>query len=188
MNVASGPSALPGDLATDRYFEEVYAQLRALAGSYLKQERPEHTLQPTALVNEAYVRLREATSAYGDRHHFLALAARAMRQILIESARRRRAEKRRGQKVTLDDGLLSTDPRCVDLLALDDALGELTRVDEQRARIVELRFFAGLSCEEVADVLGVSSRTVVRQWRSSRAFLLQQIAEEDEETNRVARR
>ncbi len=172
----SGGASSGRSAKTDRYFLEVYSQLRALAGSYLQQERPEHTLQPTALVNEAYVRLRHAAhGGFADHRHFLAMAARAMRQILIESARLRRADKRRGQKVTLDEGLLASDPRSVDLLALDDALEALSRVDEKRARIVELRFFAGLSCEEAAEVLKMSSRSVVRQWRSSRAFLLQRI-------------
>lgn len=162
--------------AADRQFEEVYAHLRALAGSYLRSERRGHTLQPTALVNEVYLRLRGATPEdLRDRGHFLAIAARAMRQVLIDSARRQLADKRSRQEVTLDEDLLGTESQPLDVLALDRALEELSRVDEQRARIVELRFFAGLSCEEIGDVLGVSSRTVVRQWRSSRAFLLRRL-------------
>lgn len=164
------------DLETDHHFREVYSELRALAGSYLRKERSAHTLQPTALVHEAYVRLRRSASDSADRRHFMAQAARAMRQILIESARRRRADKRRGQKVTLDEDLLGSEPLSLDLLALDAALEELAEVAEERARIVELRFFAGMSCEEAADVLGLSARTVIRQWRSSRAFLLRRLA------------
>lgn len=98
-----------------------------------------------------------------------------MRQVLIDSARQQLADKRRRQEVTLEEDLLGTERRPLDVLALNKALEDLSRVDEQRARIVELRFFAGLSCEETAEVFGVSSRTVVRQWRSSRAFLLQRL-------------
>jgi RNA polymerase sigma factor (TIGR02999 family) len=173
-----GPRVSPAGESgvADRHFEEVYSHLRALAGSYLRSERPGHTLQPTAVVNEAYLRLRGATpDDLCDRGHFLAVASRAMRQVLIDSARRQLADKRRRREVTLEEDLLGTEPRPLDVLALDRALEELAGVDEQRARIVELRFFAGLSCEETADVLGVSPRTVVRQWRSSRAFLLRRL-------------
>ncbi len=163
-------------VVVDRHFNEVYSHLRALAGLYLRGERHGHTLQPTALVNEAYLRLQSATpEAFCDRSHFLAIAARAMRQVLIDSARQQLADKRRRQEVTLEEDLLGTERRPLDVLALNKALEDLSRVDEQRARIVELRFFAGLSCEETAEVFGVSSRTVVRQWRSSRAFLLQRL-------------
>ncbi len=166
----------PDNNVSDRYFAEVYSHLRALAGSYLRRERAGHTLQPTALVNEAYLRLQNASADdIPDRGKFLALAARAMRQVLIDSARRQQADKRQGQAVTLEEGLLGTAPQTLDLLALDRALEELSALDEQRARIVELRFFAGLSCEETAEVLGISARTVVRQWRSSRAFLLHRL-------------
>jgi RNA polymerase sigma factor (TIGR02999 family) len=175
---ASDPT--PADPACSRpadvYFLEVYKHLRALAGSYLRRERAAHTLQPTALVNEAYLRLRDAAADdLPDRAKFMALAARAMRQVLIDSARRHQADKRQRQEVTFEEEILGAEPQNVDVLALDDALEELARLDGQRARIVELRFFAGLSCDEVAEALGVSSRTVVRQWRSSRAFLLQRI-------------
>ncbi len=160
----------------DRYFTQVYSHLRALAGSLLRHERAGHTLQPTALVNEAYLRLQNAAANdLPDRGKFLAIAARAMRQVLIDSARKQLADKRRRRVVTFEEHLLGTTPRTLDMLALDKALDALSRVDEQRTRIVELLFFAGLSCEETANVLSVSSRTVVRQWRSSRAFLLQRL-------------
>lgn len=174
----TAPEAAPPPAApvADRYFAEVYYHLRALAGSYLRRERPGHTLQPTALVNEAYLRLRtSAVEDLSDRGHFMAIAARAMRQVLIDSARHQRAGKRQGERVTLDEGLLGRESQAIDLLALDDALAELSEIDEQRARIVELRFFTGLSCEETAEILGVSLRTVMRRWRSSRAFLLQRV-------------
>lgn len=175
---ASDPA--PADPCDDRpadvYFEAVYARLRALAGSYLRRERAGHTLQPTALVNEAYLRLKDATpDDLSNRGKFMAIAARAMRQVLIDSARRHLADKRRRNEVTLEENVLGAAPQSVDVLALDEALKQLARLDEQRTRIVELRFFAGLSCDETAEVLGVSPRTVVRQWRSSRAFLLSRL-------------
>lgn len=174
------PDPAPSDQRRSRpadvYFQDVYARLRALAGSYLRRERAGHTLQPTALVNEAYLRLRDAAEDdLPDRGKFMAIAARAMRQVLIDSARRQQADKRQRYDVTLEEGLLGDMPPTLDVLVLDEALEALARVDEQRARLVELRFFAGLSCEETAEVLGVSPRTVIRQWRSSRAFLLQRM-------------
>ena len=173
-NAAAEPA--PEAQAASELFSEVYGQLRALAGSYLRRERAAHTLQPTALVHEAFLRLQDlAGEDAPERGRFLAIAALAMRQVLVDSARRRLAEKRQKHTVTLEEGLLGTDPQTVDLLALDRALDDLAEVEPQRARIVELRFFIGLSCEETADVLGVSPRTVVRQWRSSRAFLLQRL-------------
>lgn len=162
---------------SDRHFIEVYSQLKALAGSYLRHERAGHTLlQPTALVHEVYLRLRDAApDDMTERGRFLALAARAMRQVLIDSARRQLADKRQGRAVTLEEDLLGETPQTVDLIALDEALRELSLIDEQRTRIVELRFFTGLSCEETAEILDVSPRTVVRQWRSARAFLLHRL-------------
>lgn len=168
------PEPIP-DPSSDRHFDEVYSHLRALAASYLRNERKGHTLQPTALVHEAYLRLRASSFETADRGHFLAVAARAMRQVLIDSARRVRAGKREGQQVTLDEGLLGAAPRTLDLLALDDALAELAEIDPDRVRVVELRFFAGLSCDETAEVLDISRRSVQRRWRSSRAFLLRRL-------------
>lgn len=165
-----------GAAERDALFEATYAELRRLAASFLRSERPTHTLQPTGLVNEAYLRLsRASTVAVGDRAHFVGIAVRAMRQILVDHARRHRALKRSGQTLTLHEGMLGDDPTNIDLLALDQALERLGQLDARRARIVELRFFGGLECEEVAQQLGISSRTVVRQWRSSRAFLLREL-------------
>lgn len=160
----------------DRAFAEVYSHLRALAGSCLRNERAGHTLQPTALVHEAYLRLQKANSdIFKDRGKFLAVAARAMRQVLIDSARKQQANKRQHHVVTLTENVLGPAPQNLNLMDLERALVELAGIDEQRARIVELRFFVGLSCEETAEVLGTSPRTVVRQWRSSRAFLLHRL-------------
>lgn len=163
--------------SADELFAQIYDELRRLAASYLRGERPDHSLQPTALVNEVYLRLRNARShTYADREHFLATAARAMRQVLVDHARRRGAKKRRGQTVTLRDGLLGREHQALDFLALDQALRSLTALDSDRAQIVELRFFGGLTVDEVAGVVGKSRRTVLRQWRSSRAFLLRELA------------
>lgn len=165
-------------LEQDALFEATYAELRRLAASFLRSERPTHTLQPTSLVNEAYLRLRRAANVeIADRSHFVGVAVRAMRQILIDHARRHRAIKRSGQTVTLHEGLLGDHAPDIDLIALDQALHRLGDLDARRAQIVELRFFGGLECEEVADQLGISTRTVVRQWRSSRAFLLRELAD-----------
>jgi RNA polymerase sigma factor (TIGR02999 family) len=153
----------------------LYGELRALAADFLRRERSDHTLQPTALVHEAWIRLSaQAGSPWNDRAHFFAIAAQAMRRILIDHARRRGADKRGGglQRITLASGitppLASTE---VDLLALDDALVRLAALDERQARVVELRFFAGLTVEEVAVALGVSARTVASEWRLARAWL-----------------
>lgn len=173
MSRSRSPS---GTVERDALFEATYAELRRLAASFLRSERPTHTLQPTGLVNEAYLRLRRAAEVdVGDRSRFVGIAVRAMRQILIDHARRHRALKRSGQTVTLREGLLGARAADIDLLALDQALERLAALDARRAEIVELRFFGGLECEEVADQLGISTRTVVRQWRSSRAFLLHQL-------------
>lgn len=168
---------LDPDTQHDALFEATYAELRRLAASFLRSERATHTLQPTGLVNEAYLKLRRDANVHVcDRSHFVGVAVRAMRQILIDHARRRRALKRNGQAVTLEEGLLGVQSQRIDLIALDQALERLGALDRQRAQIVELRFFGGLECEEVADQLGISTRTVVRQWRSSRAFLLRELA------------
>ena len=153
----------------------VYDNLRALAGSYFQVERSDHTLQPTALVHEAYVKLvgSEQTD-WKDRAHFFAVAASAMRQILADHARRKKAAKRGGgqHRVTLTG--LKTPPDLetqIDLIALDEALASLAAAYPDQARIVELRFLAGLSVDEVAHVLGVSESTVERKWRMARAWL-----------------
>jgi len=153
--------------------QEVYKKLRALAGSYFRGQPGQHTLQPTALVHEAFLKLAAADpESWNDRSHFLAVAATAMRQILTDHARRRRAEKRGGhrERVTLS-GIAASDSSDVDLLALEEILGKLAAVDERAARLVELRFFAGMTEDEAATALGVSTRTVQKDWRRVKAWL-----------------
>lgn len=151
----------------------VYNELRRVAHHYLQQERSGHTLQSTALVHEAYLRLAKQGPAHLDnRAHFFAIAAQLMRQVLVDYARTRRAAKRNlGQKITWDDAITWARKRTPDLIALDDALNELARLDTKQSRIVELRFFGGLSIEETSQVLAVSPATVKREWTSARAWL-----------------
>ena len=155
----------------------VYSELRALAASYFRG-RPGQTLQPTALVHEAYLRLSRAdASQWKDRSHFMAVAATAMRQILTDQARRRSASKRGGprkERVTLSNLPAFDSP--VDVVALDDLLGKLAKLDDRQAKLVELRFFAGLTEDEVAIALGVSLRTVQKDWRKAKAWLVAELA------------
>ena len=152
----------------------VYDELRLIAAGYIRRERPGQTLQATALVNEAFVRLAsERPRSFANRQHFVAIAALSMRQILVQRARARKAAKRGGapDRVTLDEGLVSAEPPGVDVLALDEALTKLAAFDPEQARIVELRYFGGLTVEETAEVIGVSPATVKRQWAMARAWL-----------------
>jgi RNA polymerase sigma factor (TIGR02999 family) len=156
----------------------VYAELRRLAAAYLRREQPGQTLQPTALVHEAYLRLAgERHVRWQNRAHFCAIAANSMRQILIEKARARHAQKRGGGwlRLSLDERLGEGPGTDVDLEALDEALTRLERFDKQRARLVELRFFGGLTIEETAEVLGVSPATVKRGWSLARAWLRKEL-------------
>jgi RNA polymerase sigma factor (TIGR02999 family) len=169
-------------MTVDRLMPEAYQELRRLAAAYLRRERPGQTLQPTALVHEAYLRLaKDRPGRWQNRAHFCAIAANAMRQILVERARARAAIKRGGgqPKVTLvenlDAGADAARPAPVDLLAIDQALERLAALDAQQARIVELRSFGGLSVEETAEALGISPATVKRDWSVARAFLAQQL-------------
>ena len=156
----------------------VYEELRRLAHQYLRKERPGHTLQSTALVHEAYLRLeKQGEVKFENRAHFMAICAQLMRQILVEYARRRGAAKRDGgYKLSLDDVVVSAKSRDLDLVALDDALTQLSKLDPQQGRIVELRFFGGLSIEETAEVLGISSATVKRDWATARVWLLHEMS------------
>jgi RNA polymerase sigma factor (TIGR02999 family) len=157
----------------------VYAELRSLAHHYLRQERPDHTLQSTALVHEAYVRLvGHEPPTLQNRSHFFGVAARLMREILVEHARGQRAAKRGGGAPTIALDEIGEVARRVDidLLQLDDALTELARFDERQSRIVELRFFSGLSIDETSEVMGISPATVSREWTTARAWLYRQIA------------
>lgn len=160
--------------AAQRLLPLVYGELRALAGSYFRRQRSDHTLQPTALVHEAFVRLVDQTGVHWkDRAHFFAIAATAMRQILTDHARRRAALKRGGDraKVSLDGAAAPTPDEEVDLVALDEVLTRLMTLDPRKHRVVELRFFGGLSVDEVAEVLGVSKTTVESDWRAARAWM-----------------
>jgi RNA polymerase sigma factor (TIGR02999 family) len=162
----------------DELLPVVYGELRKLASSYLRRERVGHTLQPTALVHEAYMRLVDQTQVqWQNRAHFFGVAAQMMRRILVDHARAHEAEKRGGefQKLSLDENIDVSGERDVNLVALDDALNLLAEVDPQKSKIVELRFFGGLSVEETAEVLGVSAPTVKRQWRMAKAWLYGQV-------------
>ena len=158
----------------DELFPLVYDELRRLARSRLQNERGDHTLQPTALVHEAYLRLIEQHSTdWQNRAHFFGLAAEMMRRILVNHAVKRNAEKRFGNqtKLALDDAISLIAEREVDLILLDDVLNKLAEFDPQQAKIIELRFFAGLKIEEVAEVMGVSDSTIKREWRVAKAWL-----------------
>ncbi len=155
----------------------VYQELRRIARYHLRRERPDHTLQSGALVNEAYLRLVDQQPVNsGNRVHFLAVSSRLMRQILVDSARSRRAAKRGAdQRVDVDVSLLMPQAPGADIVALDDALHALAKMDEQQGRIVELRFFGGLSNEEIAGLLGISVSTVKRDWNVAKAWLTRQM-------------
>src|SRR5579864_8297477 len=156
----------------------VYDELHRLARSYFRRERGEHTLQPTALVHEAYIRMVDQKAAMQTRGHFLAVAATQMRRILLDYARKHRAERRGGggQKVLLEDTMAIAEQKPLDMIGLDTALTQLSGLDPEQAKLVELRFFGGLSVEETAEVLGVSPATVKRSWSSARAFLHKEIS------------
>ena len=158
-------------------FPLIYKDLRRLAHHYMRKQRPDHTLQPTALVHEAYMRLEKRPAHFRNRNHFVAVCALLMRQVLVQYERVRRAEKRGGgtEKVTLDDTLCLANGRSVDLIALDDALNGLACLDPQQSRIVELRFFGGLSIEGTAEIIGVSPNTVKREWATARAWLRREL-------------
>jgi RNA polymerase sigma factor (TIGR02999 family) len=155
----------------------VYDELRRMAHYYLQKERPGHTLQSTALVHEAYLRLeKQGATEFQNREHLLAICAQLMRQILVEYARSRNAAKRDGGlRLELDDAL-AFKTRSVDMVALDDALSELAKLDPQQSRIVELRFFGGLSIEETSRVLNLSPTTVKKYWATARVWLHHQMA------------
>ena len=159
----------------------VYDELHRLASSYMSRERPDHTLQTTALVNEAYLRLADQRDPrWQNRVHFFAVASKVMRQILIDHARRRTRAKRGGNqtRLSLDEAAILSDERAADLLALDEALTKLASVDARKSRVVELRFFSGLTIEEVAEVLKVTPKTVARDWAMARAWIHRELSTE----------
>jgi RNA polymerase sigma factor (TIGR02999 family) len=168
-----------GDLgARDRLLPLVYQQLRRSAAAYLRQERVDHTLQPTALVHEAYLRLvGQDRVAWQNRSHFFGIAAQMMRRILVDCARERQAAKRPGAglRVALDERIGAVLPPDVEVLLLEQALEELTALDQRQGQIVELRYFGGLSESEVAEALSVSRSTVTREWQMARAWLYRRI-------------
>jgi RNA polymerase sigma-70 factor, ECF subfamily len=164
--------------AADRLLPLVYDEFRALARHYLAQERGNHTLQPTALVHEAYMKLVDQSRVdWQGRSHFFAVAAQAMRRILVDHARSRQREKRGGgrARVVLDEAVALSPQKDEDVIALDEALERLAALDPRQAKVVELRFFGGLSVEEVAHALGVSKRTVEGDWTFARAWLSREL-------------
>ena len=160
--------------ARDRVMEAVYQELRRRAAAYLRRERPGHTLQPTALVHEAYLRLVDQnTAAWQNRAQFFGVASQIMRRILVDRARARKTAKRSGQwaRVTLDESVAEYHPRDVDVLDVDAALTDLEAFDARKSQVAELRFFGGLTLEETGHLLGLSVATVEREWKVARAWL-----------------
>jgi RNA polymerase sigma factor (TIGR02999 family) len=154
----------------------VYEELRKRAAGHLRRERKDHTLRPTDLVHETYLRLCQQNAEWENRDHFFAVASRLMRRILVDHARSRGAAKRgRGLRVTLAEGMASAPPYEPDLLDLDAALDELAALDPEQVRLVELRYFGGLSIEETGHVLGVSYATVSREWRAAKTWLYRRL-------------
>lgn len=167
--------------ALDELLPLVYGELRRIADRYLKHERTDHTLQPTALVHEAYLRLVDQRDVeWQNRAHFFGVAAQMMRRILVDHARAQQTAKRGsgGIKVSLEDVLEISEEQIDNMLALDEALKALEKIDPQKSRIVELRFFGGLSIEETAEALGIGTATVIRQWRMAKAWLYNEVSKE----------
>ena len=169
--------------ALDELAPLIYAELHRIAHRYMRDERPNHPLQTTALVHEAYLRMIDVTRVdWQSRNHFFAVSAQMMRRILVEAARRRGADKRGGNAshVALDEAVVPARDRAADLVALDDALEELAALAPRKARVVELRHFAGLSVEETAQALGLSAETVMRDWRMAKLWLRRELSATDE--------
>lgn len=166
--------------ALNELTRRLYRELRQLAAGYMRRERPDHTLQPTALVNEAYVRLLDQKQARScqNRSHFLGIAARLMRQILVDHARKRQTGKRAGQKVALDEAISLPSGGVADLLSLDSALKALEEVDARKCKAVELHYFGGLTVNEIAEILDVSAKTVRRDLTFAEAWLHQRMRKE----------
>lgn len=164
--------------ALERIVPRVHDELRKIARRCMRGERRDHSLQPTALVNEAYLRLVDVRRMnWRSRAHFLAMSARIMRRVLVEAARARRYRRRGSDpcRVTLSSGLLQTEPPDVDVIALNEALDEFARIDERKSRVVELRYFGGMTVEETAEALSISPETVARDWRLAKAWLRQRV-------------
>ena len=170
--------------AMDRLMPVVYNELRRIARNFMRRQNPGHTLQTTALVNEAYLNLVGSSRVnWQSRTHFFAIAAQLMRRVMVDSARRKKSRKRGGEflRVTLDDGAEIPAENNTDLVALDEALTRLAALDPRHARIVELRYFGGLTEEQIAAALGVSERTVRRDWVLARSWLFRELTQEDPE-------
>lgn len=179
----SGIERSSASLDLSRVMPVVYDELRKLARRYLAREKPGKTLQATALVNEAYLRLKkEQAQGWRNRAHFCAIAANSMREILVERARARAAAKRGGSRVrvSLQDAVAARESKSIDLLALDQALSRLAELDPQLVRVVELRFFGGLTVEETAESLGISPASVKRGWTMAKAWLKHEMEDTDE--------
>ncbi|HET9478589.1 MAG TPA: sigma-70 family RNA polymerase sigma factor [Pyrinomonadaceae bacterium] len=167
------------EAAVDRLMPLVYEQLRSIAHRYVRRERDGHTLQTSALVNEAYLRLADQKVVWQNRSHFFAVTARVMRHILIDHARRRRYAKHGGEarQVPIDEASAMSMERAAELIALEEALEDLAKLDRRKSRVVELRYFGGLSLEETAEVLNISLMTVRRDWRAAKAWLYRRLKE-----------
>ena len=164
--------------ALDRLVPHIHHELRKLAASYMRKERPDHTLQPTALVNEAFLKLIDQRAVkWQNRAHFFGIAAQAMRRILVDHARAHAAGKRGDgvRKVSLDDAMMIGGTVDIDLIALDEALTRLAAIDPQQSRVIELRYFGGLTMDETAEVMHISPATVGREWRMAKAWLFAEI-------------
>lgn len=171
--------------AHDQLFAIVYAELRKIAANYMRRERADHTLQATALVHEAYMKLVDQKNVrWQNRAHFFGIAAQMIRRILVDHARGVRAAKRGGgaMALSLDEALGVSEKRDLEIEALDDALETLAKIDPQQTRVVELRFFTGLSIEETAEVLGISDSTVKRDWVSAKAWLFRELSRRNSDT------
>jgi RNA polymerase sigma-70 factor (ECF subfamily) len=169
------------ETALEKLVPLVHQELHRLASRYMRAERSGHLLQTTALVNEAYLRLHNTNRIHWqDRNHFFAVAARAMRRVLVDFARARKQQKRDGgRQVSFDDALIVSSDRSADIIALDDALTALAKLDRRQGQIVELRFFGGLTEPQIAGVLGISPRTVSSDWRLARSWLLRELNGDD---------
>jgi RNA polymerase sigma-70 factor (ECF subfamily) len=163
--------------ASEKLLPLVYKELHRLAKSYMRRERPDHTLQPTALINEAYLRLAGDTTDWQNHSHFIAVAANVMRRVLVDHARMHKAGIRGGdfKRVEFEEGIAISSERSAELLALDDALDELEKVSPRQAKVVELRYFAGLSVDEIGVIMQIAPRSIQRDWASARVWLFEKM-------------
>ena len=163
--------------ASEKLLPLVYQELHRLAKAYMRRERPDHTLQPTALINEAYIRLAGDTTDWQNHSHFIAVAANVMRRVLVDHARMHNAGIRGGdfQRVEFEEGIAISSERSAEMIALDDALDELARVNPRQAKVVELRYFAGLSVDEIGAIMKIAPRSIQRDWASARVWLFERM-------------